>query len=79
MHFAEDGMHIYGACVSPHGKYWIFTRSTDDFGNMVSGARQWPSFAGPRRPTRAEAPDATVRLGPGAGLGTALDRQEIAQ
>jgi len=32
MLFAEEGRHIYGACVSPDGKYCIFTRSTDDFG-----------------------------------------------
>jgi dipeptidyl aminopeptidase/acylaminoacyl peptidase len=33
MIFAEEGRHIYGACVSPDGKYCLFTRSTDDFGN----------------------------------------------
>ena len=33
MIFAEGGRHIYGACVSPDGKYCLFTRSTDDFGN----------------------------------------------
>jgi hypothetical protein len=32
MLFAEEGRHIYGACVSPDGKYCIFTRSEDDFG-----------------------------------------------
>ena len=32
MLFAEEGRHIYGACVSPDGKHCIFTRSEDDFG-----------------------------------------------
>ena len=30
MLFAEGGRHIYGACLSPDGKYCVFTRSTDD-------------------------------------------------
>jgi Tol biopolymer transport system component len=33
MLFAEEGRHIYGACVSPHAEYCLFTRSADDFGN----------------------------------------------
>jgi Tol biopolymer transport system component len=33
MLFAEEGRHIYGACVSPDGKYCLFTRSKDDFGH----------------------------------------------
>ena len=32
MLFAEEGRHIYGACVSPDAKYCLFTRSQDDFG-----------------------------------------------
>ena len=39
MLFAEGGRHLYGAFVSPDGKYCIFTRSTEDFGDNgdVSG------------------------------------------
>jgi Tol biopolymer transport system component len=33
MLFAEEGRHIYGACVSPDGMYCLFTRSQDDFGH----------------------------------------------
>ncbi len=36
MLYAEDGRHIYGACVSPDGKYLIFTRSEKDLGGKDS-------------------------------------------
>jgi len=32
--YAEAGRHIYGACVSPDGKYLLFTRSVDDLGKV---------------------------------------------
>jgi Tol biopolymer transport system component len=34
MLYAEDGRHIYGGCVSPDGKYVLFTRSKQDLGEV---------------------------------------------
>jgi Tol biopolymer transport system component len=36
MLFAEAGRHVYGACVSPDGKYLLFTRSEEDMGDKDS-------------------------------------------
>jgi dipeptidyl aminopeptidase/acylaminoacyl peptidase len=32
--YAEEGRHIYGACVSPDGRYLLFTRSIEDLGKV---------------------------------------------
>ena len=32
--YAEDKRHIYGGCVSPDGKYMLFTRSESDLGKV---------------------------------------------
>jgi len=32
--YAEEGRHIYGGCVSPDGKYVLFTRSEQDLGEV---------------------------------------------
>ena len=32
MLYAEAGRHIYGACASPDGRYFLFTRSEEDLG-----------------------------------------------
>jgi len=32
--YAEEGRHIYGGCVSPDGKYILFTRSEEDLGKV---------------------------------------------
>jgi Tol biopolymer transport system component len=32
--YAEPGRHVYGACVSPDGKYLLFTRSIEDLGQV---------------------------------------------
>ena len=32
--YAEEGRHIYGGCVSPDGKYALFTRSQQDLGEV---------------------------------------------
>jgi Tol biopolymer transport system component len=32
--YAEDGRHIYGGCVSPDGRYVLFTRSEEDLGKV---------------------------------------------
>ncbi|MBN1509415.1 MAG: PD40 domain-containing protein [Sedimentisphaerales bacterium] len=34
MLYAEDGRHIYGGCISPDGKYVLFTRSKQDLGEV---------------------------------------------
>jgi Tol biopolymer transport system component len=32
--YAEDGRHIYGGCISPDGRYVLFTRSEEDLGKV---------------------------------------------
>ena len=32
--YAEEGRHIYGGCISPDGKYVLFTRSQQDLGEV---------------------------------------------
>ena len=32
--YAEEGRHIYGACVSPDNRYILFTRSVEDLGKV---------------------------------------------
>ena len=32
--YAEEGRHIYGACVSPDTRYLLFTRSVEDLGKV---------------------------------------------
>ena len=32
--YAEEGRHIYGGCISPDGKYVLFTRSKEDLGKV---------------------------------------------
>ncbi len=34
MLYAEEGRHIYGGCISPDGKYVLFTRSQQDLGEV---------------------------------------------
>ena len=34
MLYAEEGRHMYGGCVSPDGKYVLFTRSQQDLGEV---------------------------------------------
>ena len=68
--YAEDARHIYGGCVSPDGKYILFTRSQEDLGkvdNSQTGMAimRWedtPMVGGDSESLRAEYPDA--RSGP---------------
>jgi Tol biopolymer transport system component len=32
--YAEEGRHIYGGCISPDGRYALFTRSVEDLGKV---------------------------------------------
>lgn len=34
MLYAEEGRHLYGGCISPDGKYVLFTRSRQDLGEV---------------------------------------------
>jgi Tol biopolymer transport system component len=68
--YAQDARHIYGGCVSPDGKYILFTRSQEDLGkvdNSQTGMAiiRWedtPMVGGDSESLRAEYPDA--RSGP---------------
>jgi len=68
--YAEEGRHIYGGCVSPDGKYILFTRSEEDLGKVHNSQTRmaiirWddtPMVGGDIESLRAEYPDA--RSGP---------------
>ena len=74
--YAEAGMHIYGACASPDGKYVMFTRSIEDVDpvkELEMAIIRWPeaSNSGDAR--------ATVRLDLGPGWEPHWTAKEIAQ
>jgi Tol biopolymer transport system component len=68
--YAQDARHIYGGCVSPDGKYILFTRSEEDLGKVDNSQTamaiiRWedtPMVGGDSESLRAEYPDA--RSGP---------------
>jgi len=68
--YAEEGCHIYGGCVSPDGKYILFTRSETDLGKVDNSQTRmaiirWedtPMVGGDSESLRADYPDA--RSGP---------------
>jgi Tol biopolymer transport system component len=68
--YAEKGCHIYGGCVSPDGKYILFTRSKKDLGRVGNSQTRmaiirWkdtPMVGRDNESLRAEYPDA--RSGP---------------
>jgi dipeptidyl aminopeptidase/acylaminoacyl peptidase len=68
--YAQDARHIYGGCVSPDGKYILFTRSQEDLGKVDNSQTamaiiRWedtPMVGGDSESLRAEYPDA--RIGP---------------
>jgi hypothetical protein len=77
MLFAEEGRHIYGAGVSPDGRYCVFTRSTDDFGNdgdvqgftlAIMRRRDAPMIGDPSPSLQKRFPEA--RTGPWLDLGS---------
>jgi len=68
--YAEEGCHIYGGCISPDGKYILFTRSKKDLGRVGNSQTRmaiirWkdtPMVGRDNESLRAEYPDA--RSGP---------------
>jgi Tol biopolymer transport system component len=70
MLYAENARHIYGGCVSPDGRYVLFTRSEEDLGKVDNSQTtmaiiRWhdtPMVRGDSESLRAEYPDA--RSGP---------------
>jgi len=68
--YAQNARHIYGGCVSPDGKYILFTRSQEDLGKVDNSQTamaiiRWedtPMVGGDSESLRAEYPDA--RSGP---------------
>jgi Tol biopolymer transport system component len=73
--YAEAGRHIYGACVSPDGKYLLFTRSIADLGKVehegtTMSIIRWadaPVVGDSSKTLRARLPDS--RSGPRLDLG----------
>jgi Tol biopolymer transport system component len=62
--YAEPGIHIYGACPSPDGRYLLFTRSVEDLGPVDNSQTtvsiiRWPGSV----PAATSAP--RLDLGPG--------------
>jgi len=68
--YAEDARHIYGGCISPDGKYVLFTRSEEDLGKVDNSRTRmaiirWsdtPVIGGDSESLHAEYPNA--RNGP---------------
>ena len=64
--YAEEGRHIYGGCVSPDGKYVLFTRSQQDLGEVDNSLttmaiirfQDAPIIAGENEALRKSCPDA---------------------
>jgi len=64
--YAEEGRHIYGGCVSPDGKYVLFTRSQQDLGEVDNSLttmaiirfQDTPIIAGKNEALRKAYPDA---------------------
>ena len=64
--YAEEGRHIYGGCVSPDGKYVLFTRSQQDLGEVDNSLttmaiirfQDTPVIAGKNEILRKAFPDA---------------------
>ncbi len=64
--YAEEGRHIYGGCVSPDGKYVLFTRSQQDLGEVDNSLttmaiirfQDTPIIAGKNEALRKACPDA---------------------
>lgn len=64
--YAEEGRHIYGGCVSPDGKYVLFTRSQQDLGEVDNSLttmaiirfQDTPVIAGENEALRKAYPDA---------------------
>jgi Tol biopolymer transport system component len=64
--YAEEGRHIYGGCVSPDGKYVLFTRSQKDLGEVDNSLttmaiirfQDTPVIAGKNESLRKAYPDA---------------------
>jgi dipeptidyl aminopeptidase/acylaminoacyl peptidase len=64
--YAEEGRHIYGGCVSPDGKYVLFTRSQQDLGEVDNSLttmaiirfQDAPVIAGKNEALRKAYPDA---------------------
>lgn len=64
--YAEEGRHIYGGCVSPDGKYVLFTRSQQDLGEVDNSLttmaiirfQDTPIIAGKSEALRKAYPDA---------------------
>jgi hypothetical protein len=77
MLYAEAGRHVYGACASPDGQYFLFTRSDDDMGDKDSHQavmaivrrRDTPMIGDPNEALRKRYPQAKsgprLDLGPG--------------
>jgi hypothetical protein len=64
--YAEEGQHIYGGCVSPDGKYVLFTRSQQDLGEVDNSLttmaiirfQDTPIIVGKNKALRKAYPDA---------------------
>jgi len=64
--YAEEGRHIYSGCVSPDGKYVLFTRSQQDLGEVDNSLttmaiirfQDTPIIAGKNEALRKACPDA---------------------
>ena len=65
MLYAETGVHIYGACDSPDGRYLLFTRSVGDLGPVDNTQTTMSIVRRSDTPMHGEETKPRLDLGPG--------------
>lgn len=73
MLYAADGLHVYGGCASPDGKYIVFTLSSHDLGGRGSDGTQMSIIRRAGAPMISPGSAALRTQYPSAGTGPRLD------
>jgi hypothetical protein len=73
MIYGEIGRHVYGGCISPDGKYALFTRSKEDLGEVDHSETTMALLRLQDAPIVGGKSDVLRRKYPGAKDGPVLD------
>jgi Tol biopolymer transport system component len=73
MLYAEEGRHMYGGCISPDGKYVLFTRSQQDLGEVDQSHTTMAVIRYEDTPMIGGRSEARRKEYPNAGSGPMLD------
>jgi Tol biopolymer transport system component len=71
--YAEEGRHIYGGCLSPDGRYALFTRSEEDLGKVDNSRTTMAIIRRADAPMIGDASAGLRRRFPKATTGPRLD------